>query len=213
MSDRNINVTSDYGWSVPGAPNSCGYIAPKILKIIFELAGPLRICDIGSGNGVLAARIKSSGNYVCGVEYDRSGCEISRRSLPDINFYNLGVHDDPSVILEHEAPFDVCVSTEVIEHLYSPHQLPRFAKKILNKDGVLIISTPYHGFLKNLLLSLANKWDDHFTALWHGGHIKFWSRKTLTKLLSSEGFEVIGFHGVARFPLIWKSMIIVAKVK
>jgi 2-polyprenyl-6-hydroxyphenyl methylase/3-demethylubiquinone-9 3-methyltransferase len=65
--------------------------------------------------------------------------------------------------------------------------------------------------LKNLALSIANKWDFHHTPLWHGGHIKFWSRKTLSQLLTEGGFEVVGFHGVGRLPLLWKSMVIVAR--
>jgi len=43
-----------------------------------------------------------------------------------------------------------------------------------------------------------------------GGHIKFWSRKTITQLLSENGFEVTEFSGVGRFPYLWKSMVIVA---
>jgi hypothetical protein len=37
------------------------------------------------------------------------------------------------------------------------------------------VSTPYHGYHKNLGLALSGKMDAHFTALWEGGHIKFFS--------------------------------------
>ena len=59
--------------------------------------------------------------------------------------------------------------------------------------GEMIISTPYHGYLKNLALAITGKFDRHFTVLWDGGHIKFWSVKTLTKLLNEFGFEVVEF--------------------
>lgn len=103
------------------------------------------------------------------------------------------------------------VSTEVIEHLFSPHLLPRFAAGVLKPGGWLVISTPYHGYLKNLALSLVDKWDDHHTPLWHGGHIKFWSRATLSRLLEENGFVVEGFSGVGRLPWLWKSMVLVAR--
>ena len=74
-----------------------------------------------------------------------------------------------------------------------------------------MISTPYHGYLKNLALSILDKWDKHHTVLWHGGHIKFWSRKTLTLLLQENGFNVIAFHGIGRLPYLLKSMILVAR--
>jgi 2-polyprenyl-6-hydroxyphenyl methylase/3-demethylubiquinone-9 3-methyltransferase len=36
-----------------------------------------------------------------------------------------------------------------------------------------VISTPFHGYWKNIALAVSGKFDDHFTALWNGGHIKF----------------------------------------
>jgi 2-polyprenyl-3-methyl-5-hydroxy-6-metoxy-1,4-benzoquinol methylase len=121
------------------------------------------------------------------------------------------VESDPLDLLNTENSFEAVISTEVIEHLYSPHLLPRFAKSILKDNGFLIISTPYHGFIKNLALSLFDHWDAHHSPLWHGGHIKFWSRKTLTKLLLEGGFKVTSFHGTGRLPFLWKSMILVAE--
>ena len=50
----------------------------------------------------------------------------------------------------------------------------------------------------------------HFTALWEGSHIKFWSRKTLSRLLREAGFSSVDFHRVGRIPALAKSMIAVA---
>ena len=75
----------------------------------------------------------------------------------------------------------------------------------------MIVTIPYHGYLKNLVLSLLGKWDYHHTAFWCGGHIKLWSVKTLTKLLEEAGFEVVSMRGLGRMPWLWKSMILVAK--
>lgn len=74
-----------------------------------------------------------------------------------------------------------------------------------------MITTPYHGYLKNLVLTTLNKWDAHHMPLWHGGHIKFWSRRTLAMLLAENGFRVIGFSGVGRVPYLWKSMVLLAQ--
>ena len=76
----------------------------------------------------------------------------------------------------------------------------------------MIISTPYHGYIKNLALAVTGKLDDHFTALWDGGHIKFWSVKTLSRLLEEHGFLVVEFKGSGRTPYLWKSMLLRAKI-
>ena len=170
-----------------------------------------RVLDLGAGNGALCALLASAGYEAVGVEYDAQGVEVAKNAHPDIPFYRFGVQDDPHELLKHERPFDAVVSTEVIEHLFSPHLLPQFAAATLKHNGYLIVSTPYHGFLKNLILSLLNAWDKHHTALWHGGHIKFWSKRTLTQLLSANSFKVVGFSGVGRLPYLWKSMILIAQ--
>ena len=109
--------------------------------------------------------------------------------------------------------FDTIISTEVIEHLYDPRKYVTFCKNILSKSETtkeFILSTPYHGYWKNLALSLTGKMDNHFTALWDGGHIKFWSKATITKVLEEQGFTVIDFKGCGRIPYLWKSMLIKA---
>ena len=204
------NIVNDYGWSSEQGPQSCGYIAPRILELLKQL-NVKRVLDLGAGNGALCAQIASEGYEVAGVEYDKVGIELARKSHLEIPFYNYGVQDDPAVLLAYEEVFDAVVSTEVIEHLFSPHLLPMYAKGALKQGGYLIITTPYHGYLKNLALAIFDKWDHHHTALWHGGHIKFWSRATLTKLLTDNGFQVIDFSGVGRLPYLWKSMVLVAQ--
>lgn len=204
------NIVEDYGWQSASGPQSCGYIAPAILKLL-KSVGARRVADLGSGNGALCSEIKAQGHSVVGIEYDPKGTELARRNYKDIPFHNFGVQDDPQALLNLETPFDAVVSTEVIEHLFSPHLLPRYAASILKPGGHLIVSTPYHGYIKNVLLALFNKWDHHHTAMWHGGHIKFWSRDTLTQLLEENGFEVTSFCGVGRMPWLWKSMILIAK--
>ena len=137
------------------------------------------------------------------------GKRFAQNSAPELVFHQIGVDDDPSAVGADS--FDVAIATEVIEHLVRPRNLPGFAKQLLRPGGPLIISTPYHGYLKNLVLALSNKWDSHLTPLWDGGHIKMWSRKTLSQLLREAGFRVVRFIGAGRVPFLWKSMIMVAQ--
>lgn len=204
------NSVTDYGWFSAQGPHSCGYIAPRIREILKKLQ-LRRVLDLGAGNGALCAQLASDGYEVAGVEYDRQGVDIAKKAYPEISFYRFGVQDDPAELLVNEELFDAVVSTEVIEHLFAPHLLPMYARFCLREGGYLILSTPYHGYLKNLALSIFDSWDSHHTPLWHGGHIKFWSRATLTQLLSEHGFRVVGFSGVGRLPYLWKSMVLIAK--
>ena len=167
------------------------------------------VLDIGCGVGTLCRRLRENGCEVVGMDPSASGVATAQRIVPQARFYELGVYDDPAHITE--GAFDCAVSTDVIEHLFKPAALPRFAAAKLKPGGLLSLSTPYHGYLKNLALSLFDKWDSHFTPFWDGGHIKFWSRSTLSQLLAQNGFQVVAFRGVGRVPGLWKCMILVAR--
>ncbi|MDB6155833.1 MAG: ubiG 1, partial [Chthoniobacteraceae bacterium] len=105
-----------------------------------------------------------------------------------------------------EQPFDLVVSTEVVEHLYSPREYAKGCFKALRPGGRFICTTPYHGFLKNLAIALTNQWDTHANPLWDGGHIKLWSRNTLGEILRETGFENLQFRGAGRIPWLWMTM-------
>jgi len=198
----------DYGWSAT-APGSSDYINPAIRALVGKT--PSTALDAGCGNGTLAGELARDGHHVVGVDSDAGGIAHARTLFPSVRFEVATFDSDPALLSPDGKGFDWVVSTEVVEHLYSPHELPRFAFAALRPGGHLAISTPYHGYLKNLALSLTDKWDHHHTAMWHGGHIKFWSRATLAQLLREAGFEVTGFQGVGRLPLLWKSMILIAR--
>lgn len=205
-----MSVTKDYGWTSERGPTSCGYIAPTILGLLEDLK-PGRVLDLGAGNGALCRELVAAGYEVVGVEPDGAGLTIARQHSPGVRFYQLAVDDSPDPVLaDYPEGFDVVVSTEVIEHLYAPRQLAAFARAVLRKNGHLLVTTPHHGYLKNLAISLVNGWDRHADPLWDGGHIKLFSRKTITRLLEEGGFRVTHFGGVGRVPRLWKSMVVVA---
>ena len=74
----------------------------------------------------------------------------------------------------------------------------------------MVISTPYHGYWKNLAISILNGWDRHFEVEREGGHIKFFSKRTLTRMAQAAGFRALRFYGAGRLPWLWKSVILFA---
>jgi hypothetical protein len=84
-------------------------------------------------------------------------------------------------------PFVLCL--EVVEHVYFPHRLARTLFELCEPRALAIVSTPYHGYWKNLALSLVpGAWDRHHHPLCDHGHIKFWSMGMLRALLLQAGF-------------------------
>jgi 2-polyprenyl-3-methyl-5-hydroxy-6-metoxy-1,4-benzoquinol methylase len=201
---------SDYLYRNAEAEHTCAYLWEPVIGLCDEF-GAKRVLDLGCGNGTFARELIDAGFEVVGCDPSANGVDYATQLVPSARFIKAGVYDDPALV--GDTPFDVIISMEVVEHLFFPARLPRFAARLLRPGGHLIVTTPYHGYLKNLILSLTNKWDHHFDPFWDGGHVKFWSRRTLTTLIEEEGFTVDRFVGVGRCPYVWKSMILTATPK
>lgn len=94
---------------------------------------------------------------------------------------------------------------------YAPEDYARTLFNIVETGGTAIVSTPCHGYLKNLALAPSGKMDRHFTALWGNGQSKFWSNTTLDILLTEASFQKAIFHRVGRIQAMANSMSTVAE--
>lgn len=164
--------------------------------------------EVGCGNGSVARRLCDRGFEVSGVDPSADGIRQARAAYPGLSLDQGSAYDD---LAGRYGRFPVVLSLEVVEHVYFPRRYARTVFELLEPGGVAVISTPYHGYLKNLALALTGKLDAHFTALWDHGHIKFWSVRTLSALLGETGFGEISFHRVGRIPPLARAMIAVAR--
>ena len=181
----------------------------KFIDVVFALAGPLRpgtrVLDVGCGNGSTAGEFIRRGCFVVGVDPSEKGVAWARQSFPEARFELMGAGEDLLARLG-ELPFDLVVSTEVVEHLYAPRPWAVGCFRALKPGGRFICTTPFHGYWKNLALSLMGHWDRHLDPLWDGGHIKLWSPATLRRLLEETGFVDFEWRGAGRMPGFWMTM-------
>ena len=195
---------TQFEWHAEGAGN--GESGEKLTRVFVELVkkldGVRSICDLGCGNGHIAGRLAALGYEVTGVDASASGIQIARRAYPRVEFVEALIDRDVKL-----GQFDLVISSDVIEHLYRPSDLLEAALSSLKPGGQILLGTPYHGYLKNLVLAATGKMDAHFSALHDGGHIKFFSVSTLSKLMRGHGFDDLSFTFYGRAPWLWKNMI------
>ena len=184
------------------------YLWPAVEKVIEARdLKDRRAFDLGCGNGSIANLLSKLDFSVVGIDPSDSGISVARASFPHIEFYQGNAYDDLSA---RYGRFPLVVSLEVVEHCYDPRKFARTLYSLVDHGGMAIVSTPYHGYVKNLVLAVAGKWDDHHGPLWDNGHIKFFSIATLRTLLLDAGFRDVNFLRVGRIPPIAKSMIAIA---
>ena len=148
---------------------------------------------------------------IWGFDASESGIKIAKESFPEIQD-RFEIHNAYNSKLPVSFPenYDLIISIEVIEHLYSPTSYLENVNEWLKSKGYLILTTPYHGYLKNIAICLLNKFDSHVNPLQEEGHIKFFSKNTLFDLLKQSGLTPIKFYGSGRLPYLWKAMVVVA---
>lgn len=202
-----MSEASAYSYRSAAACHAHAYLLPTLQRLLAE-TGQRRLFDLGCGNGALAHTLVNLGYEVIGVDPSIDGIREANAAFPEIRLETGSAYDG---LADRYGTFPIVVSIEVVEHLYDPRAFARTVFNLLEPGGTAIISTPYHGYLKNVLIALSGKSDWHYTALWPNGHIKFWSRETLGTLLTETGFEQPRFVRVGRFPPLAKSMIAVAR--
>jgi 2-polyprenyl-3-methyl-5-hydroxy-6-metoxy-1,4-benzoquinol methylase len=193
-------------------PDHRGLYLSQVQRVLRELPSGAAVLDAGCGGGLFSIGLHEAGFAVCGLDLSESG--IAAAQARNIGTFKLASAYDDLAAPFSRSDFDAIVAIEVIEHLYSP---AKFASRLFEaaKPGApVIITTPYWGYFKNLALALTNRTDRSLTALWEGGHIKHFSRRTLTTLMERHGFETVSFIGTgegwrAKVPGLWSGMMMV----
>lgn len=196
----------EYRYEAADQNPSHSYLLPAVIELV-KSERPQRIFDLGCGNGSTAKALSSLATVV-GVDISDSAIAQASAAYPELNLSKRSVYEPLASLF---GQFPMVLSLEVVEHLYDPRLYAKNLFDLVEPGGVAVLSTPYHGYLKNCALAISGKMDKHFTVLWDGGHIKFWSIATLSTLLAEAGFTDIRFLLVGRVPLLAKSMIAIAR--
>jgi len=197
-----------YWQNIEEAPPESDPLTFKRLKVFLkfvESQNIKNILDFGCGSGIVANELKKAGYNVVGVDISQNAINETKRKYPDINFICVSVENK---LPFEDKEFDAIYCTEVIEHIYDTEFLMKEFGRILKKDGLLFISTPYHGFIKNLLITLF-AFDKHFNIF--GPHIRFFTKKSLKHLLNKFNFKIQKIKYLGRFWPIWMNIVVMAK--
>lgn len=150
----------------------------RVLDEIEMFCPPGRLLDLGCYCGLLLDPARARGWDAVGVEPE----ETSRRYAVE----HLGLNVFGGTLGQVAFPpdsFDVVVSLQVFEHLLDPKETLYQITRVLKPGGLLVVEVPS---IDNLGFRLLGRWHRHFAR----HHLFFFSRQTLTRLLTEAGYQV-----------------------
>jgi methionine biosynthesis protein MetW len=171
---------------------------PELRSLIFEgITSGTRCLDVGCGTGnSYAVELQRRGASYVGVDISAEAVERARAAGLDA----LVIADAAELPFAAES-FDVVLCIEVLEHLFTPDQAVKEIHRVLRPGGRLVASAPnvaYWRLRANLLFGLWNPVGDELSVEqpWRDPHIRFFTPKTLRRMLVMMGFSTvrIGAH-------------------
>ena len=169
--------------------------------LLSHVASGERVLDLGCGDGAFCTQLAAVGVEAVGAEVAEAALARARERHPDIRF-ELVAERGPLPFADAE--FDAVWASEVIEHIADTGRWLSEVRRVLRPGGALLVTTPYHGRVKNLALALT-RFETHFDPL--GQHLRFYTRRSLRDTLEQFGFERIEIALAGGLPLVRETML------
>ncbi|MBC7365272.1 MAG: class I SAM-dependent methyltransferase [Undibacterium sp.] len=171
-----------------------GY-APNFLRwMARELApapgAPLRRrgLEAGCGDASFTGAFAQFFEETHAIDISHSQIAENQRDLPAVFFQ---AHDLSAPLPFPDAHFDAVWCSEVLEHLFDPLFALREFHRVLAPRGRLLVTVPYHGPFKNVLIALF-KWERHFDPEYP--HLRFFTAASLGRIALKAGFPAPAFR-------------------
>lgn len=160
--------------------------ARRLFARVRELLGlnpgsSFRVLDVGCSSGALLLSAKKEGIEAEGVEPARRAAETARAA---------GLTVFAGTLQEARYPaerFQAVTMMEVIEHLRQPIDVVKEIWNILAPGGILVIGT---GNADSWTVSVMRERWDYFHMERYGGHISFFTPRSLERLAGRCGFRI-----------------------
>ena len=163
------------------APNFRRWMAEQLR----DLPPPAEVLEVGCGDASFTKELVKYSPAVTAIDISSAQIEENKSRFSGITFLQ---HDVALQFPFADNTFSAIWCSEVLEHLFDPAFALREMHRVMKPGGRLLVTVPYHGWFKNVLIAMF-KYDEHFVP--SNPHIRFYTKNTLGKLAAQAGFESI----------------------
>jgi 2-polyprenyl-3-methyl-5-hydroxy-6-metoxy-1,4-benzoquinol methylase len=170
-----LSTGRDDYWRKMAAPR---FRVATFLRLLSDEA-PASLVDLGCGNGLLLAEIRSRhpGIALSGVDLSEDQIEANRSSHPDVGWYAMDLDRPLALPADLRARFEAVVASEIVEHVREPRTLLQNALQMaVPARGRLLLSTQ-SGPLRETERRV--------------GHLRHFTVEEMRSLLTAAGWEPV----------------------
>jgi len=125
----------------------------KVLEIAEPYLDSSRILVAGTGQGSLEYKLMERGVPAENIKAVDSHPEMFKLESVEVKYCDLN-----GPLPFEPGTFDIVFATEVIEHLYDPHNLIEESHRVLAPDGMLFLTTPnVHSLMQKVRFLFSDK--------------------------------------------------------
>ncbi len=189
-----------YNWKVPRIYDSCiwmklGKVELLDEAVLHEIESEdlsARILDIGCATGRLLYKLAKQGyTNLSGIDLAPRIIEVARKKLSPFKIkLNLNTADSEDRLPWPDNSFDIVTLTGVIHHFYRLCNALKEARRVLDKNGKLIIWDPWFPVI---IRQAVNSWLYFFP---HDGDYRFYTPKKIENLLKETGLKNIHYRRI-----------------
>jgi predicted TPR repeat methyltransferase len=151
---------------------------------IREGGAGLRLLDLGAAGGHLGRAVRDRCAFLAGVEPDPDLPASAREGYDDWRTCDAGSAGT------WDAPFDVVVCGDVLEHLAAPERLLATIREWLRPGGRLYVSVPNVANVTVRAAVLAGRFPYAERGILDRTHLRFYTRRSARDLVSGAGFRI-----------------------
>ncbi|OGD94506.1 hypothetical protein A3F02_02010 [Candidatus Curtissbacteria bacterium RIFCSPHIGHO2_12_FULL_38_9b] len=155
----------------------------QILKLL--PFAPEKVIDIGCSSAVLTAEIakRLPKSNVIGVDSYKAAIDFARKKYPHMEFFAADAHKLPF----KSNTFDLVICTETLEHVIDPFGVLKEIKRLLKRDGKVIISMDSGSLLFRIAWYF---WTKFKGKVWKDAHLHEFNTNILENLIKKSGFRI-----------------------